>query len=55
MNKNIKKNRVLTDREWRTATTGLKPLRFPRARFLCTCDHLEELMYLHEVWAKVRE
>jgi len=20
-----------------------------------TCDHLEELMYLHEVWAKVRE
>jgi len=24
-----------------------------RARL--SCDHLEELMYLHEVWLKVRE
>jgi len=26
-----------------------------RKRARLTCDHLEELMYLHEVWAKVRE
>jgi len=55
MNKHIKKKRVLADREWRTATTGLKLLRFPRARFFYTCDHLDELIYLHKVWAKVRE
>jgi len=26
-----------------------------KKRAILTCDNLEELMYLHEVWAKVRE
>ena len=26
-----------------------------KKRYRLTCDHLEELMYLHEVWPKVRE